>query len=100
MTKIIIFAITALLGLAAQAQERFTENRTVKSFNGIEASRGIEVIYTQGNEISVTAEAGSRQHLGYIITKSNGKTLVISMQEPEGQKVKAPMLMTVYVTPP
>lgn len=100
MTKIIIFAITALMGLAAQAQERFTETRTVKNFTGIDVSRGIEVIYTQGNETTVTAEADSKMNLSYITAQSNGKTLKITLQEPEGHKMNSPMLMTVYVTSP
>lgn len=100
MTKIIIFAITALMGLAAQAQEKFTETRTVQNFTGIEVSRGIEVIYTQGNETTVTAEADSKVNLSYITAQSNGKTLKITLQEPEGHKMKSPMFMTVYVTSP
>lgn len=100
MTKVIIFAITALMGLMAQAQEKFSETRTVKGFTNIEVSRGIEVIYTQGTETTVTAEATSQAHLNYITTHSNGKTLVVTLQEPKGQTLQAPLLMTVYVIAP
>lgn len=75
MLKIITALTAALATLFANAQ---TETRNVSSFNKLEITDGVEVIYTQGDTYSLKAEASDALGLATLLTESKNKTLKIS----------------------
>ena len=92
MFKIISTVAAALIGLLANAQAQ--ETRTVLSFNKLEITDGVEVIYTQGETFSVEAEASDALGLSTLLTESKNETLTISCKGNCSETVK------VYVAAP
>lgn len=91
MLKIITALTAALASLFASAQ---TEIRNVSSFNKLEITDGVEVIYTQGETFSLKAEASDALGLATLLTESKNKTLKISC---DGNGCE---LAKVYITAP
>ena len=76
MFKIITSLAMFFAGLVANGQ--VSETRNVSTFNKIEITDGVEVIYTQSQEISVKAEASDGLGLSTLLTQTDGNTLKIS----------------------
>lgn len=97
MFKIISTAAAALIGLLANAQ--VTETRTVSSFNKLEITDGVEVIYTQDEAFAIQAEASDALGLSTLLTESKNQTLKISCNGNGCEAVKvyvsAPQLISV-----
>lgn len=76
MFKIITLATAALIGLLANAQ--VTETRNVSPFNKLEITDGVEIIYTQGDQFTIRAEASDALGLSTLLTESKNNTLKIT----------------------
>lgn len=76
MFKIITSLTMFFAGLLANGQ--VTETRTVSTFNKIEITDGVELVYTQSDQISITAEASDGLGLSTLLTQTDGNTLKIS----------------------
>lgn len=75
MTRIIKTAILALISLSSHAQ--ISETRRTGNFSKIEVESGIELIYSESEEVSVKAEASNEKNLKNIVTELKGKTLKV-----------------------
>jgi len=84
MFKIITTLTMFLLGLLAQAQ--VTETRTITPFSKIEITDGVALVFTQSDEIGLSAEASDALGLTSITTEVTGNVLKIgskgNMNEP------------------
>lgn len=90
--KILFITLAAILGISVSVtgwnkQQKIkgsgyvrTEQRTVKPFSRIEASRAIKVFVAQGEQTAITVEADDNI-LPYIKTEVNGNTLTITLSE-------------------
>lgn len=75
MLKIITSLSMFLLGTMAQAQ--VSESRDMNQFSKIDVSKGVEIIYTQDNTNTLTAEAQDAALLKDLITEVKNNTLYI-----------------------
>lgn len=96
MKAILMTVLLALTAMTAKGQA--TEIRKVKDFKAIEASNGIEVIYTQGDIMEVMAESGIKGQMSAIVTEVKGKTLRIYIKEGIGNKAPGVQTARVYIT--
>ena len=85
MLKIITTLTMFAIGLLAQAQ--VSESKTVSPFSKIEISNGVELIYTESQKASITAEASTAKALTTLVVRFTGKTLSISKTSSEPVKV-------------
>lgn len=92
MLKIITSLVVFLAGLTSNGQ--VSETRTVSTFNKIEITDGVEVIYTQSENTSLKAEASDALGLSTLLTQNDGNTLKISCNGNRNENVK------VYVSSP
>ena len=95
MKKILFTALIAIFGFGAQAQ--VAQNREVSGFSKIYVRDGIEVILSQGKEESVRVVSQSGKNQDDIITKSDGNTLKIYLDNESGIS-KTSGNITVYIT--
>ena len=93
MTKIIITAVMALVTFFSQAQ--VSEMRNRGNFSKIEVESGIQLIYSENDQVSIKVEAENETELNNIITELKGKTLKI-YYAPEN-KTKMVGIIKVYI---
>jgi hypothetical protein len=91
MLKIITSLTLFVTGMLANVQ---SETRTVSSFNKLEITDGVEIIYTQSDNYSVRAEASDGLGLSTLLTESKNHTLKISCNGNLSETVR------VYVSAP
>ncbi len=86
-----------ITGLLANAQ--VSETRDVSTFNKIEITDGVELIYTQSDTFSLKAEASDGLGLSTLLTKSENNTLRITCKgnlcEAAKVYVSAPELVSI-----
>jgi hypothetical protein len=70
---------TTLLYSAACIAETVREDRKTDAFSRINAGDGIDVYYTQSDSYSLAVEA-DKDYVGKIITKVEGETLVVKLE--------------------
>ncbi len=97
MKKLVIIALLALTGMSAQAQT--SETRKSENFTSLDVKNGIDVIFTQSNELSLKVESDSKSNLENIITEYSKGTLKIYMREIENDKIMQ-TVAKVYVSAP
>jgi len=69
-----------LLGITANAQQ--TESRTVSGFTKVTVSDGVELIYTQNDNITLKAEGTTNEGLNHLVTKvKNGELIIYQMDK-------------------
>jgi hypothetical protein len=91
MLKIITSLTLFVTGMLANVQ---SETRTVSSFNKLEITDGVEIIFTQSDNYSVRAEASDGLGLSTLLTESKNNTLKISCNGNLNETVR------VYVSAP
>jgi len=93
MTKIITTAVFALVSFLCQAQ--VSEARKTGKFSKIEVQSGIELIYSESEEVSIKTEAENTNELKNIVTEMKGKTLKIYYLTDKNTAILSPL--KVYV---
>jgi hypothetical protein len=95
MLKIITTLTLILVGLVAKSQE--VENRKVSDFSRVEVQNGIELIYTESNQLSLQIELPDNTVTSNVVTEVRGKTLKIYL--PKGKDCsKSKGLVKVYLS--
>jgi hypothetical protein len=96
--------IVALIGTSLActpvciAETVVTENRETEIFQNISAEEGIDVYFTQNDSRSVQVEA-DKEHIGKIITKIDGETLVIKW-DGRKEQISGERTLKVHVSAP
>lgn len=94
MLKIITTLTLILIGLVAKSQE--VENRKVSDFSRVEVRNGIELIYTESDQLSLQIESPNNTVTSNLVTEVDGKTLKIYL--PKGKDCsKSKGLVKVYL---
>lgn len=87
MLKITTMLILFFLGIMANAQQ--TESRTVSGFTKITVHDGVEVIYTQNENIALTVESSTIEGLKNLITEvKNGELRIYQMNKTNQANIK------------
>jgi hypothetical protein len=95
MLKIITTLTLILIGLVAKSQE--LENRKVSDFSKVEVQNGIELIYSEREQLSLQIELPDDTVTSNVVTEVKGKTLKIYL--PKGNDCyKSKGLVKVYLS--
>ena len=95
MLKIITTLTLILVGLVAKSQE--IETRKVSDFSRVEVQNGIELIYTESDQLSLQVELPDNTVTGNLVTEVKGKTLKIYLTK-GNDYYKSKGLIKVYLS--
>jgi len=93
-----ILLVTLACTLSYAQDGNYTENRSVGSFNAIDACCGVDVYITEGASSTVKVETNKKEYLSNIITETKNGELKISVNNNNFFKGVRNLKAKVYVT--